>query len=108
MESHINIDYTEKIRTFQALVDNYNEEIALNYLTKANWDEMVNLFFKLFLREQLNYFLMKLQINDTILIIRSRLSTIMKTPILGIEVLVIIEGKTTTTKRLIKMKMKQI
>lgn len=36
------IDYTEKIRTFQAIVDNYNEEIALNYLTKANWDETVN------------------------------------------------------------------
>jgi hypothetical protein len=36
-----NIDYTEKIRNFQAMVDNYNEEIALNYLTKADWDETV-------------------------------------------------------------------
>ena len=35
------IDYTEKIRNFQAIVDNYNEEIAFNYLSKANWDESV-------------------------------------------------------------------
>lgn len=35
------IDYTEKIRNFQAMVDNYNEEIALSYLTKADWDETV-------------------------------------------------------------------
>jgi hypothetical protein len=43
MQSHINIDYTEKIRNFQALVDNYNEEVALNNLTNANWDEFVNI-----------------------------------------------------------------
>ena len=36
------IDYTDKIRNFQAIVDNYNEEIAFNYLTKADWDESVN------------------------------------------------------------------
>lgn len=36
-----NIDYTEKIRCFQAIVDNYNEEIAFNYMTKAEWDETV-------------------------------------------------------------------
>ena len=33
------IDYTEKIKTFNLLVGNNNEEIALNYLTIANWDE---------------------------------------------------------------------
>ena len=36
-----NIDYTEKIRTFQAVVDNYNEEIAFNYLSRTDWDETV-------------------------------------------------------------------
>jgi hypothetical protein len=34
-------DFTEKVRTFQAMTDNYNEETALNYLQKANWDEAV-------------------------------------------------------------------
>jgi hypothetical protein len=38
-----NIDYTEKIRNFQAMVDNYNEEIALSFLTQAYWDETVNI-----------------------------------------------------------------
>ncbi len=38
---HSKVDYTEKIRNFQAMVDNYNEEIAFNYLTKTNWDETV-------------------------------------------------------------------
>ena len=33
------IDYTEKIATFNLLVGNTNEEIALNYLTITNWDE---------------------------------------------------------------------
>ena len=33
------IDYTEKIKTFNLLVGNNNDEIALNYLTIANWDE---------------------------------------------------------------------
>ena len=33
------IDYTEKIKTFNLLVGNNNEEIALNYLTLTNWDE---------------------------------------------------------------------
>jgi hypothetical protein len=47
------IDYTEKIRNFQAIVDNYNEEISLNYLTKANWDESV--FYNNF-RKQPNFF----------------------------------------------------
>lgn len=42
-ESNDQIDYTEKIKNFQAMVDNYNEEIALNYLTKADWDEAVNI-----------------------------------------------------------------
>ena len=33
------IDYTSKIRTFQHLTDNYNEEEAFNYLLESNWDE---------------------------------------------------------------------
>lgn len=33
------IDYTEKIKTFNLLVGNNNDEIALNYLTISNWDE---------------------------------------------------------------------
>ena len=33
------IDYTEKIATFNLLVGNENEEIAFNYLTLTNWDE---------------------------------------------------------------------
>ena len=33
------IDYTEKIATFNLLVGNTNEEIAYNYLSMANWDE---------------------------------------------------------------------
>lgn len=35
-------DYTQKIRNFQAIVDNYNEEIAFSYLSKTNWDESVS------------------------------------------------------------------
>jgi hypothetical protein len=48
-----NIDYTEKIRNFQVMVDNYNEEIALNYLTKADWDETVNIYIEF--RKPVNY-----------------------------------------------------
>ena len=33
------IDYAEKIATFNLLVGNNNEDIAVNYLTLANWDE---------------------------------------------------------------------
>ena len=33
------IDYSQKIATFNLLVGNMNEEIALNYLTISNWDE---------------------------------------------------------------------
>lgn len=35
------IDYTERIRDFMALIENENEEIAFKYLSKANWDETV-------------------------------------------------------------------
>ena len=34
----------EKINTFKALVENYNDEVAKKYLEKFNWDETVNLF----------------------------------------------------------------
>ena len=33
------IDYSRKIATFNLLVGNINDEIALNYLTISNWDE---------------------------------------------------------------------
>ena len=35
------IDYSEKLQTFMAITENNNQEIALNYLQKANWDETV-------------------------------------------------------------------
>lgn len=35
------IDYTERMRSFQMLTDNYNEETALQFLEKANWDDKV-------------------------------------------------------------------
>ena len=41
MDSNKEIDYTNKIHTFQAIVVNDNYDIALNYLQKANWDEIV-------------------------------------------------------------------
>lgn len=37
----VEIDYTERIRSFQMLTDNYNEEVALQYLEKVNWDDKV-------------------------------------------------------------------
>lgn len=33
------IDYTQKILTFNLLVGNNDQEIAYNYLKRANWDE---------------------------------------------------------------------
>ena len=33
------IDYTQKILTFNLIVGNNNQEIAYNYLKRANWDE---------------------------------------------------------------------
>jgi len=51
--SNDNIDYTEKIRNFQAMVDNYNEEIALSFLTQADWDETVNILIQF--RKPVNY-----------------------------------------------------
>ena len=36
------IDYTQKIRNFQLLTDNFNEEEGLNYLEKCDWDENVS------------------------------------------------------------------
>ena len=36
------IDYTQKIRNFQHLTDNYNEEEALMYLEKHDWNEKVS------------------------------------------------------------------
>ncbi len=35
------IDYTQKIRNFQNLTDNYNEEEALFHLEKSDWNEKV-------------------------------------------------------------------
>lgn len=33
---------TEKINTFKALVENYDDNTATSFLQKANWDETVN------------------------------------------------------------------
>jgi len=38
------LDYTTKIKNFQARIDNYNEEVALEYLMRADWDESVTYF----------------------------------------------------------------
>ncbi len=35
------INYQEKIKNFQVMTDNHNEQFALDYLTKNNWDESV-------------------------------------------------------------------
>ncbi len=35
------INYHEKIRNFQIMTDNNNEQIALDYLSRSNWDESV-------------------------------------------------------------------
>jgi hypothetical protein len=32
----------EKINTFNALVENYDDNLAVKFLHKANWDETVN------------------------------------------------------------------
>lgn len=44
----MDIDYTQKIKNFQSITDNYNEEEALIYLEKFDWDEKVRnqYFFK--------------------------------------------------------------
>ena len=38
------VDYTQKIKNFQSITDNYNEEEALTYLEKFDWDEKVGFF----------------------------------------------------------------
>lgn len=42
------INYDEKIKTFQLITDNNDYEVAINYLTNFNWDENV-LYTSLFL-----------------------------------------------------------
>jgi len=39
--THKDIDYAEKISNFHAMTENYNEELSLKYLERANWDEAV-------------------------------------------------------------------
>lgn len=39
----VDIDYTERIRSFQMLTDNFNEEEALQFLEQTNWDDKVGL-----------------------------------------------------------------
>jgi len=41
MNSNSQIE-TEKINTFKALVENYDDNTAITFLSKANWDETVN------------------------------------------------------------------
>jgi hypothetical protein len=35
------IKFQEKVKNFQAMTDNYNDTIAMEYLMKTNWDESV-------------------------------------------------------------------
>lgn len=41
------IDYGEKINTFIAMTENNNQDVALSYLGKYNWDETVKLINKI-------------------------------------------------------------
>jgi hypothetical protein len=36
------INYDEKIKTFQLMTENFDHDLAINYLSKNNWDEIVN------------------------------------------------------------------
>jgi hypothetical protein len=35
------INYQEKLKNFQAMTDSHNEAVALDYLSRCNWDESV-------------------------------------------------------------------
>jgi hypothetical protein len=37
------INYQEKLRNFQAITDNGNDTVAMDYLQKSNWDESVKI-----------------------------------------------------------------
>jgi hypothetical protein len=39
------INYHEKLKNFQVMTDNHNEQVAMDYLTKNNWDESVLLIY---------------------------------------------------------------
>lgn len=39
------VDVIEKIQNFKLLVENNDDEVALNYLTKHNWNEQVTIQF---------------------------------------------------------------
>ena len=41
------INYDEKIKTFQLITENYDNDIAMNYLSRNNWDEAVKHIIKL-------------------------------------------------------------
>lgn len=43
MDSYQDDDLSVKFKFFQNKTDNYNEEVALNYLTLAEWNEEVAL-----------------------------------------------------------------
>lgn len=40
------INYDEKIKTFQLMTENFDHDLAINYLSKYNWDETVIFTFK--------------------------------------------------------------
>lgn len=40
MEKH-EVNYAERIQTFMAMAEIDNQDIALNYLQRTNWDETV-------------------------------------------------------------------
>ena len=39
-KENIELNYAEKIETFKLMIENNNDDIALKYLQKANWDEV--------------------------------------------------------------------
>jgi hypothetical protein len=39
---HQDINYRDKINTFQTITENYDEELAIQFLENADWDEIVN------------------------------------------------------------------
>ena len=66
------INYDEKIKTFQLITENYDYEIAINYLAKYNWDEnVINYYNK---SKLVNIIFMKL----IVLLIFNQINSILK------------------------------
>lgn len=66
----VDIDYTDKIREFQHLTDNYNEDEALTYLEKYDWNEKVSARVLLFIK--IINIIVKIKLNTLFYYIESR------------------------------------